>query len=139
MRKTLVRLVLVSLLGMVGILAFLWFTMPHHRIDRASFDKIAKGMSLPEVEALLHCRPGSHCSGSASVEMQRPDGSAYGVAVDDLLREANLGFGTVFWAGDNGVIVVVLDAESRVEEKHFANMFNEGLVPKVRRWLASIL
>jgi hypothetical protein len=113
--------------------------MPNHRIDRASFDQISQGMSLQEVQSLLRCPPGKYCSSSALVEFKLPDRSVGGVPVDDVFCEASLGAQTVFWAGDHGVILVILDADDKVEEKYFATMYAEGLLTKARKWLASVL
>ena len=139
MKRTLIRFGLVGLIALLGFFTFLWLTMPSHRIDKASFDKIANGMSLQEVESLLRCPPGKHCSNSAMVELTLPDGSKGGMAVNELFDDTDIGVRTFIWAGDNGVIVVILDAEKRVEDKQFANMYAEGFLTKARRWLASIL
>jgi hypothetical protein len=140
MKRTLLRLGLLGLLGLLGFLGFLWLTMPNHRINRATCDKIAKGMSLQEVQSLLRCPPGNYCSSSAMVECQLPDGSPSGIAVDEICESIRRdGLRETFWASDNGVIVVLLDSEGKVEDKQFANMYAEGFFAKARRWLASIL
>lgn len=139
MKRTWFRLGIVGLLGLLGLLVFLWITKPNYRIDKGSFDRIAKGMSLQEVESLLRCPPGKYCSRSAMVECNRPDGSPCGIAVDELFDESAIGARTILWAGDSGVIVVILDAANRVEDKQFGTMYAEGFLTKARRWLVSIL
>src|SRR5437870_13632780 len=111
MKRTLLRLGLVGVLGLLGLLVFLWLTMPNHHITTASFDKIAKGMSLQAVQSLLGCPPGKYCSGSAMVGGQCPDGSPCGIAVDEICESEirRDGLRELFWASDKGVIILLLD------------------------------
>ena len=140
------RLGLVGLLGLAAFIAYLWLTMPSHRIDRASFEQIAEGMTQAEVEAILRAPPGKHCASTAQVEMKRHDGSSGGIFVNeiwDIVEEHQRELQAdqrraAVWAGDRGMIIVTFDAADRVVEKHFHDMYNEGLVTRARNWLAAI-
>ena len=145
-KRTFLRLGIAGLTSLALFLGYLWLTAPTHRIDRASFEQISDGMTQAEVEAILRVPPGKHSAGSALMEGKRPDGSTFGVAVDEIWPTdeelqtwvKDTGRRAALWAGDRGMIMIVFDAGNRVTEKQFHPAYNEGLLARVRNLLAKV-
>jgi hypothetical protein len=113
---------------LVGALAILlagclaiWLTIPKHKINLASFEKIDDGMSLKQVEEILRVPPGDYLT--QPIDFVHIDVPAKGTQ-----RE---------WHGDDGLILVWFDERGVVCEKEFIPAWwePESFVDRFRRWL----
>jgi hypothetical protein len=79
---------------------------PKHNFDRTSFEKINKGMTLAEVEAILGGPPGDYTT--------RP-----------TISECDVGWGPgeKEWVSDEGAISVWFDPEGRILGASFSPVF----------------
>ena len=131
-RRLLLRFLLIASLGAAVLVVYLYATAPNHRINQRSFDQIAVGMSLPEVEKIVRCPPGNYCSGP--IVMFDTGKGLYPLAPDHLPFPPDKP-PPVYWISDKGLIVLHVDAERNVTDKSFLGMHEEGVVAKVRNWL----
>lgn len=142
-KRILTRLAILVLIAVAGFFAVVWFTLPHHNINRGAFERLEFNMPRAEVEAILGCPPGNYCSAGAEGEVTLADGSPGGLPIreifDDALAvgggDAEECFRTAIWASDNGMIVVVFDVNNAITKKDFLPIRVNGILAQVRRWL----
>jgi hypothetical protein len=137
-----VRLCLFFVFAAVGGLALICWTAPSHCITREMHEKIQKGMSLAEVEAIFGCSPGYHSSGPVWIDLggTSPDGSwflhenlgDFAKFAVDLDSEANL---QSHWVTANGAVHIVCDAETRVRFSCFYSVEPLTALARFELWL----
>jgi hypothetical protein len=79
--------------GLVAFVAWLWLVPPHHHINRDSFEKIRRGMTQAQVEAILGVPPGDYSFGAKIAPQGRQRPLPIGVREEE------------WWADEEGVVV----------------------------------
>ncbi len=135
-KKLLMRLAVAALLAAATFIGFLWLTAPAHRITKASFETIKRGMTRAEVEAILKSKPGNYCTGPAAVEIPRADGSMGEIGLVDLLNDLGQeGDRPSVWIGDRWLILIRFDAKDEAVEMFCERVYQRGWLGTARRWL----
>jgi hypothetical protein len=136
LKRKLVLLVLgcLALVLMAGYVT-LWLTASRHRITQENLNKIQKGMTEKQVEAMLGARPGDYSSGQTVVffaEAKDP-GIINLFEPADLVKER----GGKCWVADDAALWLRFDDGGHVTEVDFGMTWpgNESFLAKLRRWL----
>jgi hypothetical protein len=79
-----------------------WLGKPRPDINRASFERIKKGMTLPEVEAIIGAPAGDYTTGPTS-----------------SYEDGWYGPGDKEWIGDDGVISIWFDTQDGIKDMSF--------------------
>lgn len=132
-KRFFVRLGLLLLVAASGFLFVVWWTTPDHRINVDSFKTIKSGMALDEVEQIIGVPPGHYGAPS------RKQGPTYLLASKAVLDpfEFNSVTEVVEWCAETGKLGLLLDKDRRVIAGQYESRMDDGLLAKIRRWLAS--
>ena len=128
MKRRLLKFGLVAALGLVGLVAFLWWSEPTSGICRATANRIQKGMSEEETVALIGLPNGLHgidMEGFDAFEISQADNDAY-LAIPfqrDVYEKV--------WAGPTGRLHVGFDTTGRVVYRAYIGP--RSLMDRIRR------
>jgi hypothetical protein len=151
------RLLLLALAaGLVALTVAAWLLLPRTAITRENAAKIRPGMTLAEVEAILHGPARDESSGklvgdveaegdaNAGERERRIEANTVLLSVmeemaDQMFKLGRLpdGNGNLFWISDRVFVQVVLDENDRVFAVSTipARRADEGPLERLRRWL----
>lgn len=99
----------------------LWLTTPRQRVRREAFEHIRVGMTLAEIEAIVGLPPGDYTTRPSVIQCAADQEDVAGAyfeygSRDDPKRRWRE------WIGDQGLIVVRLNAESKVSDSGFCDV-----------------
>jgi hypothetical protein len=124
------RLCAGSGLGVLGLLAMAVFCAwppPHHAITQTNFEKLRKGMTQGQVEAILEAPPGDYTTRPPAL-VARP--------VCDMVLPGQHGGEPIVWQADSLQVYIWFDGEDRAEymESNDWPRDNRTILDRVRWW-----
>jgi hypothetical protein len=120
----------------------LWITAPAPGINQQGFQRLKRGMTLPDVIGTLGATPGDYITGKPSVELYTLSSHfPQRFSVDDFRRNCEANKLTIKgleeWLGNEGIITIHFDGDGRVDWSMFNRVIQpeESLLAMLRRWL----
>ncbi len=134
-RRLLVCVCLILSVPLAGLLTFR-LVVRQPRINRASYERIAFGMTAAEVEAILGVPPGNYVGDRGYGIRYRDVESKPATDIEEALRMARSTEHR--WYGEEGAIIVWMDSRGVMVRKQFGDCFlveeSESFLVKLVRW-----
>src|SRR5689334_22391745 len=123
MRKPLFLLLGLLALILGGGYLTLWLTTPNQRITMHTFERIQEGMTLADVEAIIGVPSGDYTTRLSFIRFGPPGGDVRAAIFEDMSRWRVRAGSWYAWIGDQGMIAVRVNGESKVAERGYYDVY----------------